>query len=205
MSDTNIPHRYFVLNKPINMLSQFVGHNTGNMLGKINFDFPEGTHAIGRLDNMTEGLLLLTTDKRITRLLFKSKIPHKRCYLAQVEAKISEADIQALRDGVRIPMPNIGHWDTGPCLVELIDEPDPCYNIVNTLHPRHPYKWLKLTLTEGKYRQIRKMITAVGNRCKRLVRISIEDLDLAGIAPGTVREYSEAEFFRLLKLEKTID
>ena len=51
-------HRYFLLNKPMNMVSQFVSTHQVNLLSNINFDFPEGTHAIGRLDQMSEGLLL---------------------------------------------------------------------------------------------------------------------------------------------------
>jgi 23S rRNA pseudouridine2457 synthase len=85
------------------MLSQFVGDKfDNNMLGKIDFDFPEGTHAIGRLDNLSEGLLILTTNKRVTKLLFNSKILHKRTYLVQVDATITEENIEKLRSGVEI-------------------------------------------------------------------------------------------------------
>jgi len=64
------PHRYFIIHKPRNMVSQFVSSHDVRLLGDLDFDFPEGTHAIGRLDKDSEGLLLLTTNKRITRLLF---------------------------------------------------------------------------------------------------------------------------------------
>ena len=66
------------------MVSQFVSTHSVNLLGDLEFDFPPGTHAIGRLDNHSEGLLLLTTNKKITRLLFEGKIPHKRTYFVQV-------------------------------------------------------------------------------------------------------------------------
>lgn len=92
-------------------------------------------------------------------------------------------------------------WTTSPCDVERIEKPDECYNIVNTLHPRHPHAWLKITLTEGKYRQIRKMIIAVNNKCKRLIRTSIEDLELGSLPVGQIREYSESAFFQMLKIE----
>ena len=70
-------HRYFVVHKPINMVSQFISSHDVNLLGSLNFDFPEGTHAIGRLDNNSEGLLLLTTNKKSPSFYFKglSHIP----------------------------------------------------------------------------------------------------------------------------------
>jgi 23S rRNA pseudouridine2457 synthase len=199
-----LAHRYFILNKPYNMLSQFIGDNFGNnMLGKIDYDFPEGTHAIGRLDNLSEGLLILTTNKKVTKLLFNSKILHKRTYLVQVDATITDQNISDLRSGVPILLRGNIMWKTSPCEVERIEKPDECYNIVNTLHPRHPHAWLKITLTEGKYRQIRKMIIAVNNKCKRLIRTSIEDLELGNLPVGQIREYSESDFFQKLKIINT--
>lgn len=200
MSD--LEHRYFILNKPYNMLSQFIGDDFGNnMLGKIDYDFPEGIHAIGRLDNLSEGLLILTTNKKVTKLLFNSKILHKRTYLVQVDATITDQNISDLRTGVPILLRGNIMWTTSPCEVERIEKPDECYNIVNTLHPRHPHAWLKITLTEGKYRQIRKMIIAVNNKCKRLIRTSIEELELGDLPVGQIREYSERDFFQRLKIE----
>lgn len=202
MSD--LEHRYFILNKPYNMLSQFIGDDFGNnMLGKIDFAFPEGTHAIGRLDNLSEGLLILTTNKKVTKLLFNSKILHKRTYLVQVDATITDQNISDLRIGVPILLRGNIMWTTSPCEVERIEKPDERYNIVNTLHPRHPHAWLKITLTEGKYRQIRKMIIAVNNKCKRLIRTSIEDVELGDLPVGQIREYSESDFFQMLKIEYT--
>jgi 23S rRNA pseudouridine2457 synthase len=184
------------------MLSQFVGDKFGNnMLGKIDFDFPEGTHAVGRLDNHSEGLLILTTNKKVTKLLFNSKIKHKRTYLVQVDATLTDEDIDRLRTGVEILLRGNIKWTTSPCEVEKIERLDECYGIVNTLHPRHPHVWLKMTLTEGKYRQIRKMIVAVNNKCKRLIRTSIEDIDLEDLPVGAVREYTEQDFFKRLKID----
>ncbi|WP_261387849.1 hypothetical protein [Chitinophaga pinensis] len=62
------------------MVSQFISPDKVRLLGDLDFDFPEGTHAVGRLDNNSEGLLLLTTNKKVTRLLFESEQPHKRAY-----------------------------------------------------------------------------------------------------------------------------
>jgi 23S rRNA pseudouridine2457 synthase len=84
------PHRYFIIYKPYKMVSQFVSPDKVNLLGDLDFNFPEGTHAIGRLDNNSEGLLILTTNKKVTALLFQSENPHKRTYLVQVEKHVSE-------------------------------------------------------------------------------------------------------------------
>ena len=83
-------HRYFIINKPYNMVSQFVSTHDVGLLSDLDFDFPENTHAIGRLDNHSEGLLILTTNKKVTRLLFSSAIAHKRTYLVQVKKNFHE-------------------------------------------------------------------------------------------------------------------
>ena len=62
--------RYFIINKPFNMVSQFVSTHDVRLLGHLDFDFPEGTHAVGRLDNNSEGLLILTTNKKVTGFCF---------------------------------------------------------------------------------------------------------------------------------------
>ena len=95
-------HRYFLLHKPINMVSQFVSSHKVRLLGSINFDFPEGTHAIGRLDKDSEGLLLLTTNSKVTKLLFQGKQPHTRTYLVQVINKVNEEIISKIANGISI-------------------------------------------------------------------------------------------------------
>jgi 23S rRNA pseudouridine2457 synthase len=67
------------------MVSQFVSTHEVRLLGDLDFHFPEGTHAVGRLDNLSEGLLILTTNKKVTRLLFQGEQPHKRTYLVAGE------------------------------------------------------------------------------------------------------------------------
>ena len=91
---SEIPRRYFLLNKPHNMVSQFVSSHDVKLLCDLDFKFPEHTHAIGRLDNDSEGLLLLTTDKKVTRLLFLGDSPHNRTYLIMVQNKVSPETLQ---------------------------------------------------------------------------------------------------------------
>ena len=95
-------HRYFILNKPVNMVSQFASPHAVRLLGDLDFEFPDGIHAVGRLDNHSEGLLILTTNKKITRLLFQGEIPHKRTYLVQVKNKVDNKSLEKLRTGISI-------------------------------------------------------------------------------------------------------
>ena len=92
--------RYFIIYKPVNMVCQFISSHKVNLLGNLNYDFPEGTHAIGRLDQHSEGLLLLTTNKKITKLLFQGEKPHVRTYLVQVKNKMTLETAKRLEQGI---------------------------------------------------------------------------------------------------------
>lgn len=195
------PHRYFILNKPFNMVSQFVSTDNVPLLGEIDFEFPEGTHAIGRLDSESEGLLILTTNKKVTKLLFQGKLPHKRKYLVQVLHKMSEETLQQLREGVSIFIRGSVDWTTSPCEAEIVAKPKNLFSYEKELQEFIPHTWLTLTLTEGKFHQVRKMVFALKHKCRRLIRISIEDLTLDDLQPGKVKEIEEEEFFRLLRID----
>lgn len=201
-------NRYFVINKPYGMESQFVSPYPGPLLGDLGFDFPEGTHAVGRLDKHSEGLLLLTTNKKITTLLFESKIPHKRTYLVQVRHNMSEESLHQLRTGVTIRLRGGGgggggEYTTPPCEVEIVEQPKDLFPSPRNFPDYILNTWIMITLTEGRYRQVRKMVAAVRHRCMRLIRVSIEDLSLGNLQPGEVKEIPEEVFFEQLKLEKS--
>jgi 23S rRNA pseudouridine2457 synthase len=193
-------YRYFLIHKPIGMVSQFVSSHAVNLLGSLDFDFPEGTHAIGRLDQASEGLLLLTTNKKITKLLFQGAVPHKRTYLVQVKNKVSEQTVQQLRKGILISAPSGEQYLTSPCEVEIVQEPVLIAAPQKPLHQNVKYTWLSISLTEGKYHQVRKMVAAVQHKCIRLIRISIESIQLSDMRPGEVREIPESLFFEKLNL-----
>ena len=193
-------NRYFIINKPYKMVSQFVSPDNVGLLTAINYDFPPGIHAIGRLDNHSEGLLILTTDKRITKLLFESKVPHKRTYLVQVRDVVSPESLLKLQTGVTIIIKGGGSYTTTPCEVLIVDKPSNLYSREDEFLERLPSTWLLITLTEGKFHQVRKMVDAVRHRCKRLIRISIEDLLLENLQPGEVKEIEKEDFFEKLKL-----
>ncbi|MEO7306320.1 MAG: pseudouridine synthase [Ferruginibacter sp.] len=192
--------RYFIINKPFDMVSQFVSTHDVKLLGDLDFDFPPGTHAVGRLDNHSEGLLILTTNKKVTRLLFLSEVPHKRTYLVQVNNIVSPENLKRLQTGVDIRIKNGVNYTTTPCLVQIITEPEKLYDLGERLTAYEPFTWLLITITEGKFHQVRKMIAAIRHKCKRLIRISIEYLELEGLKAGGVRELDEAVLFEKLKI-----
>jgi len=183
------------------MVSQFISPHNVALLGDIKFDFPEGTHAIGRLDNHSEGLLLLTTDKRVTRLLFLGDKPHQRTYLVMVQNAMSAATVQQLKRGVTIKIKAGEQYTAIPGTIEIIKDPAALYPYAADYRDKFPHTWLLITLTEGKYHQVRKMVLAVKHRCLRLVRLSIEKLTVNGLSPGEVREIDGETFFRMLDIE----
>ena len=196
-----IPHRYFILNKPFNMVSQFVSTDEVTLLTAIDFNFPEGTHAIGRLDAHSEGLLILTTNKKVTRLLFQGEVPHKRTYLVQVLQQMSKESLQKIRDGVSIRIKGNIDWTTTPCEAEIVEKPADLFSVENALQDFIPHTWLTISLTEGKFHQVRKMVLALRHKCRRLIRMSIEDIHLEDLQPGCVREMNEVDFFKKLKID----
>lgn len=182
------------------MVSQFVSTHDVRLLGHLDFDFPEGTHAVGRLDNHSEGLLILTTNKKVTRLLFLGDEPHKRTYLVQVNNIMSDENLKRLQNGIPIRIKTGLTYTTSPCDVCIVTNPEELYPLGDRLTAWPPFTWLLITITEGKFHQVRKMIAATGHKTKRLIRISIEDLQLGGLKAGEVRELEEAEFFEKLHI-----
>jgi len=183
------------------MVSQFVSSHEVGLLGDLDFRFPEGTHAIGRLDNHSEGLLLLSTNKKVTRLLFSDINLHKRVYLVQVNNQLNEEKIEQLRNGVTIRIKNGEYYTTPSCDVEMVQDPGQLYPHVGADIAYGEHSWMQITLTEGKYHQVRKMVAAIRHRCKRLIRLSIEEIYLGDLASGQVREMNEDAFFKQLHIK----
>lgn len=183
------------------MVSQFVSSDDVRLLGALDFNFPEGTHAVGRLDNHSEGLLILTTNKKVTSLLFQGEVPHKRTYWVNVGHIVSPETVELLRTGIPIRVKGGVFYTTAACEVEIMDRPAILGTHQSETQPDIPNTWLRITLTEGKFHQVRKMVRMARHRCKRLIRASIEDLELGDLPPGGVKEIEEAEFFRLLKIQ----
>lgn len=183
-------HRHFAIHKPLGYLSQFINNEKRRrnrpLLGEL-FDFPEGIMAIGRLDKNSEGLLFLTTNGLVSEQV-RSRSTEKE-YYAQVDGHITDEAIEHLQSGVDIRIKG-EDYTTLPCQASRV-EPDPVFpaRTKKIRDERHgPTSWVSITLTEGKYRQVRKMTAAVGFATLRLIRVRIGSYTLDRLAAGEVVE-----------------
>ena len=173
-------HQHFALHKPYGYLSQFVVNGKqkkrNKLLGEL-YDFPAGTMAIGRLDRNSEGLLLLTTDGKVSYDILSHN--YEKEYYVQVDGIITEETIQQLKEGVEISLEG-AMYKTMPCEAKLMEAPKrlPIENRIPRDARHGPMSWLSITLREGKYRQVRKMTAAVGFPTLRLIRVRIGTVKL---------------------------
>ncbi|WP_224814405.1 pseudouridine synthase [Hasllibacter sp. MH4015] len=170
-------------NKPMNVLSQFTSEGGWPALDR--FGLPKGVYAAGRLDRDSEGLLLLTDDGGLQARISSPKFKKPKVYFALVEGVPDTQALKKLAQGVRLK-----DGQTAPCGAEAVPAPDWIWarNPPVRIRKSITDTWLKLTLSEGKNRQVRRMCAAVGCPVIRLVRWSIGPHDLAGLAPGQWRE-----------------
>jgi 23S rRNA pseudouridine2457 synthase len=186
-------HRHFIVHKPYGYLSQFVYELKRNkkLLGEL-YDFPAGTMAIGRLDEDSEGLLLLTTDGMISELVRSKKVDKE--YYVQVDGFINQAAIHQLQKGVLIGFEGKKYL-TKPCQSFILDNvpnfPSRGKKIRDDRHG--PTSWISITINEGKFRQVRKMTAAVGFPTLRLVRIRIGNVFLNSLPSGSAVEVNDFE------------
>lgn len=178
--------RLILFNKPYGVLPQFTDRGTaGSPRPTLSayIDVP-AVYPAGRLDMDSEGLMLLTDDGQLQARISDPKYKLPKTYLVQVEGKVSDAALTVLRKGV-----SLNDGLTLPARVDRIDAP--------ALWPRNPPvrfrktvpdSWISLTICEGRNRQVRRMTAAVGMPTLRLVRWSVGDWTLAGLAPGEWRE-----------------
>jgi 23S rRNA pseudouridine2457 synthase len=190
------PLLYLIAYKPFNVLTQFSGEKPEETLQVLQYDFPKDVYPVGRLDKDSEGLLLLTNDKRLNHRLLDPKFKHEREYWAQVENIPSPEALQRLSIGLMLK-----DGPTLPARAQLLTaEPDlPPRNPPIRYRAAIPTAWICLSLIEGRNRQVRRMTAAVGFPTLRLVRWRIETLTLAGLNPGQVRELTSLEREALLK------
>ena len=186
-------HKSFKIFKPYGYLSQFKYElkPKKKVLGEL-YDFPEGIMAIGRLDEDSEGLLLLTTDGKISEIIRSKKVEKE--YYVQVDGIISDLAIEQLKSGVEIGFDGQKYL-TKPCLAFAVGEiPDFGIRAKKIRDERHgPTSWISITITEGKNRQIRKMTAAVGFPTLRLVRIRIGNVTLDNMKAGETIEAFDLE------------
>jgi 23S rRNA pseudouridine2457 synthase len=170
------------LNKPYGVLCQFTDDRGRRTLA--DFVHQKDVYAAGRLDQDSEGLLLLTDDGRLAHQLTDPRHKQAKTYLAQVDGEIDETALHALRHGV-----SLNDGPTLPADAAFATEPewlwprDPPVRFRKSI----PTSWLSLTLREGRNRQVRRMTAAVGFPTLRLIRVRVGDLTLDGLAPGETR------------------
>ncbi len=182
-------HKHFALYKPYGYLSQFVNNQTKRknkkLLGEL-YDFPKGTMAIGRLDEKSEGLLLLTTNGKTSEYIRSNKVAKE--YYVQVDGIPTNKDLEILRNGVEIST-NEGLYTTKNCIVDFLKEtpnfPERSKKVRDDRHG--PTTWIRIIICEGKFRQIRKMTAKIKFPTLRLVRIRIGNISLRNLKLGKVK------------------
>ncbi len=177
--------RLILFNKPFGVLSQFTDRGSDGARETLS-DYIQvpGVYPAGRLDRDSEGLLLLTDDGRLQARIAEPRHKMPKTYLVQVEGEIDDAALGCLCKGVMLK-----DGMTKPAKAERIDDlqlwpRDPPVRFRKSV----PDCWIKLTISEGRNRQVRRMTAAVGFPTLRLVRWSIGDWTLEGLAPGEWRE-----------------
>jgi 23S rRNA pseudouridine2457 synthase len=184
-------HHHFILHKPYGYLSQFIYElkRKKKLLGELH-PFPQGTMAIGRLDEDSEGLLLLTTDGKMSEKVRSKKVDKE--YYVQVDGIITQEAIDAMKSGVEIGF-NGTKYITKRCESFLVTKiPDFGPRGKKIRDERHgPTSWASITVNEGKFRQVRKMTAAVVFPTLRLVRVRIGNVHLNDLKAGEVIEVSD--------------
>ena len=190
--------RYFIIYKPYQVLTQFTSQ-PGKQSLSDSFKVPPDVYPVGRLDYDSEGLLILTNDKSLNHRLLQPQFLHEREYWVQVEGLITKAAIDLLEAGVSITV-NGKKYRTRPCrVIPFSAEPG-----VPERHPPIRYRknipacWIRIIVTEGKNRQVRKMTAGVGFPTLRLIRYRIGHITLDGLQPGDMKELGKTEIYTQL-------
>jgi 23S rRNA pseudouridine2457 synthase len=190
-------HQYYIVYKPFQVLSQFSSQEGKKTLKDV-APVPADVYPVGRLDFDSEGLLILTNDPALNHRLLDPAFSHEREYWVQVEGAIGPDALHQLGSGVPITVDG-RRYLTKPCKAEAMATPR-----VPQRHPpiryraQIPTSWVRLVLTEGKNRQVRKMTAQRGFPTLRLIRYRIEGITLGEMEPGEMRSLTGKEIDALL-------
>ena len=190
--------RYFITYKPFEVLSQFTSEGDKKTL-KDYFTVAKDIYPVGRLDHDSEGLLLLTNDKNINHRLLHPSFSHEREYWVQIDGNPTQQALQQIQNGVDIKVDG-KTYHTKNCIASLF-ETEPLVADRNPpirFRKEIPAPWMKLIITEGKNRQVRKMTAAIGFPTLRLIRYRIEEIELADLMPGEMIELSRKIIYKKL-------
>tara|TARA_Y100000589_G_scaffold70413_1_gene62616 strand:+ start:8103 stop:8690 length:588 start_codon:yes stop_codon:yes gene_type:complete len=189
-------NKYYVIYKPKGCLSQFSKEHDKMALVDFFFDLPKDIYPVGRLDEDSEGLLILSNDKALNSLLLNPKNGHWRTYWVQVYGQVSKRAMKQLEKGVTIYVNKKKH-NTLPAQVKKGVPPK---NIPSLNVSEKNTSWLRISIQEGKNRQVRKMTAKVGFPTLRLIRTNIELLDLGELQPSEYIKLEKNQIYSKLKL-----
>ena len=190
--------RYFIIYKPCQTLSQFTSTLNKKTLADY-FSVPRNVYPVGRLDEDSEGLLILTSDKKLNHRLLNPAFEHEREYWAEVEGEITEEAVTLMQQELQLNIKS-KVYHTRSSIVHIFYETPG----IEDRNPPVRYRkniatsWIKIILKEGKNRQVRKMTAKVGFPTLRLIRYRIEDIELGKMKPGNIIELSQKSIYKKL-------
>ncbi|MDN3493588.1 pseudouridine synthase [Winogradskyella bathintestinalis] len=179
-------HSYYKIYKPYGYLSQFVNHQNKRRNKKLLsqlFTLSDNVMAVGRLDEKSEGLLLLTTDGKFSNHITSSKIEKE--YHVMVDGKITPKAVLELQRGIEISVEG-KLYKTKPSKAHILDDTSHIIERFVRDEKHGPTSWLSISITEGKFRQVRRMTAKVGYPTLRLVRVRIGDYALQDMKPTEI-------------------
>lgn len=200
-------HYHYLIYKPYKMVSQFVTNDKQqrkkSFLGELH-TFTARCMAVGRLDETSEGLLIITTDGQLSNAINKSKTFEKE-YYAQVDGLITNDAVQKLSHGIEIKVHG-KPYVTKPCEVSLLPKPPQLPTTSQKIRDdRHgPTSWISIILNEGKFRQVRKMTSAAGFPTLRLARVRIGNYKIKNMERGEVISLDDDQLRAAISLSQSL-
>jgi 23S rRNA pseudouridine2605 synthase len=173
---------YLLLNKPVGYVTTLHDPQGRPVVTELARDIDARLFPVGRLDFNTEGLLLLTNDGDLAHRMAHPRHRVEKTYLVRIRGTLSEAERRRLEQGVEL--------EDGPTAPARVDG----------VRLAGHHSWFRMTIHEGRNRQVRRMCEAIGHPVSRLRRIRIAFLELGNLALGTYRPLSTQEIARLRKL-----
>ena len=191
--------RYFIVYKPYKTLSQFTSSIENKKTLTDYFTVPKNVYPVGRLDEDSEGLLILTNDAKLNHRLLNPSFEHEREYWVQVDGLINDEAVMQIQQGLQLNIKGMMYQTKSSGAEVFKEAPDVAERVPPVRYRINvPTSWIKIILKEGKNRQVRKMTAQVGFPTLRLIRYRIEGIELKDMLPGTMIELSKKSIYKKL-------